>query len=184
MVKPGIKAIDETLYLERVATEQEAFIALYDHYFPRVYNYIRLRCFDADLTDDLTSQVFERALRKLGDFDPKQGSFGGWLFTIAHNLVSNQIRNLRREWNRCERLKDQHSNDPTPEEALLHAEVQDALLLAFTHLTDRERNLLSLKYAARLTNRRIAEITGLKEGHVGVIVHRALDKLRQILDEA
>lgn len=183
MGKPGAAAIDESLYLDRLATEQEAFIALYDHYFPRVYNYIRFRCFDADMTDDLTAQVFERALLKLGDFDPRQGSFGAWIFTIAHNLVSNHLRDLRRSRQLWEPLQERPSSELSPEEALLKSETEDELLRTFAQLDDRQRNLLSLKFAARLTNRRIGEITGLSESHVGVIVHRALEKLRALLDE-
>jgi len=181
--KSGAAAIDETLYIDRLATEQEAFIALYDHYFPRVYNYIRFRCFDADLTDDLTAQVFERALLKLGDYDPQQGSFGAWIFTIAHNLVSNHLRGLRRRRHLWEPLHDRPSEEPSPEEVLVKSETEDELLLALSRLDDRQRNLLSLKFAAHLTNRRIGEITGLSESHVGVIVHRALEKLRAMLDE-
>jgi RNA polymerase sigma-70 factor (ECF subfamily) len=183
MIQSGTAFIDESRYIDRVATEQEAFIALYDHYFPRVYNYIRYRCFDADLTDDLTAQVFERALQKIAGFQPEQGSFGAWLFTIAHNLVSNYLRSRERAHLVVERLHDQPSGEPSPEERLVQAETEDELLLAFKSLSDRERNVLSLKYAARLTNRRIAAITGLKESHVAVIVHRALEKLRLRMDE-
>ena len=60
-------------------------------------------------------------------------------------------------------------------------EAQAELLAVLAHLSERERDLLSLKFAAGLTNRRIAEITGLSDTNVGVIVYRALQHLRLIL---
>ena len=65
---------------------------LYDEYFPRVYNYVRYRCGDAEAADDLAAQTFERALSHLMHFDPQRAPFGAWLFAIARNLVSNHLR--------------------------------------------------------------------------------------------
>jgi RNA polymerase sigma-70 factor (ECF subfamily) len=168
----------------RASPELHAFIHFYDEYFPRVYNYARYRCGDPACADDLTAQVFERALTRLDDFDPQIAPFGAWLFAIARNLVNNYLRaESRSVWlpiDACERRPDVAAG---PEERIIRAESQAALLQALARLSERERDLLSLKFAAGLTNRRIAEIVGLSETNVGVIVYRALHRLRVLLDE-
>jgi RNA polymerase sigma-70 factor, ECF subfamily len=165
-----------------VRSEQVAFLRLYDEYFPRVYNYARYRCGDAETADDLTAQTFERALAHLQTYDPQKAPFGAWLFGIARNLVNDHLRAARRR--ECLPL-DTCAGHPapvaSPEEWLIQVEAQAELLAALAHLSERERDLLSLKFAAGLTNRRIAEITGLSDTNVGVIVYRALQHLRLIL---
>jgi RNA polymerase sigma-70 factor (ECF subfamily) len=161
-----------------------AFVRLYDEYFPRVYNYIRYRCGDAATADDLTAQTFERALQHIEQYDPERAPFGAWLFAIARSVVSNHLRSeIRRGWlplEACERRADQETG---PEDRVIQVETQAELLAAFSFLSERERDLLSLKFAAHLTNRRIAEITGLTEANVGVILYRALHRLRVIMGE-
>lgn len=52
----------------RATVEPAAFATIYDHYFPRVYNYVRYRVGDAETADDITAQVFERALVNIGSY--------------------------------------------------------------------------------------------------------------------
>lgn len=165
--------------------EQVAFLRLYDEYFPRVYNYARYRCGDAETADDLAAQTFERALAHLKDYDPGRAPFGAWLFAIARNLVSDHLRATRRlNYLPLETCDEHPAPVASPEERLIQAEAQAELLAALARLSERERDLLSLKFAAGLTNRRIAEVTGLSETNVGVIVYRALQHLRLILAAA
>jgi len=158
------------------------FLLLYDELFPRVYNYIRYRCGEAAIADDLTSTTFERALLHLECFDARRGVFGAWLFAIARNVVNNYLRSeCQGHCLPLETCNDQADWRPTPEERLIQDETQTELLAALACLNERERDLLSLKFAAHFTNRHIAEITNLGESHVSVIIFRALHKLRKIL---
>jgi RNA polymerase sigma-70 factor, ECF subfamily len=167
-----------------LADDAYAFVRLYDEYFPRVYNYVRYRCGDAATADDLAAQTFERALDRLKQYDPQRAPFGAWLFAIARNVVNNYLRaETRRDWLPLEACDRQPDRGITPEESLIQVETQAELLAALVVLSDRERDLLSLKFAARLTNRRIGQITGLSEANVAVILYRALHRLRIALDE-
>jgi RNA polymerase sigma-70 factor (ECF subfamily) len=150
-----------------------------------VYNYARYRCGDAETADDLAAQTFERALAHLSGYDPRRAPIGAWLFCIARNLVNDYLRAARRR--ECLALEtcDGHpAPAASPEELLIQVEAQAELLTALARLSERERDLLSLKFAAGLTNRRIAEVTGLSETNVGVILYRALQHLRLILAAA
>ena len=170
---------NELALVARATAEPAAFAAIYDHYFPRVYNYVRYRVGDAETADDLTAQVFERALANIGSYRPKRAPFAAWLSAIARNTVSDHLRaQKRRRWLSLQVLRDRASAEPQPEEAVIHNETCAELLAAVARLSDRERDLIALKFAAGLTNRRIAELTGLSQSNVGVILYRAVRRLR------
>ena len=170
---------NERALVVRATAEPAAFAAIYDHYFPRVYNYVRYRVGDADVADDLTAQIFERTLMRIGDYRADRGSFAAWLFAIARNAINDHLRAQgRRRWLSLELLRHQASTKPQPEEIVVRDETRAELLAALARLTDRERDLIALKFAAGLTNRRIAELTGLSESNVGVILYRAARRLR------
>jgi RNA polymerase sigma-70 factor (ECF subfamily) len=163
--------------------EADQFIRLYDEYYRRVYNYVRYRCGDAVIADDLTALTFEKALTRLADFDPDRGPFGAWLFTIARNMVNNHLRSEKgRGWLPLESCDEHPDQAALPEESLIQGEAQAELLAALSQLSERDRDLLSLKFAAGLTNRRIAEMTGMTDNHVGVILYRAIHRLKAILE--
>jgi RNA polymerase sigma factor (sigma-70 family) len=167
----------------QVITPRE-FLVLYDEYFRRVYNYARYRCGDAHTADDLTAAIFERVFNRLGDYYPQRGPFVAWLFSIARGVVSHHLRSeCTNRWIPLDDISEIPDGSPTPEERLISSEAQNNLLAALSYLSDRDRDLLSLKFAARLTNRRIAEITGLSDNNVGIILYRAIHKLRVVLDQ-
>lgn len=155
------------------------FSCAYDTEFPRVYGYIRYRVGSRDAADDLVSQTFLKALGRLSTFDPAKGGIGPWLLGIARNVVRDHLRTQRRwGWLPLDRLRDRLSPEPTPEQSAIEAQGLRQLLGAMSGLSDRERDVLGLKFAGGLTNRAIARLTGFGESHVGVIVYRAIGKLR------
>jgi len=174
---------DEPGLVARAATDPAAFASIYDHYLPRVYKYMRYRVGDINEAEDLTSQVFERVLTKIGSYRPERGPFAGWLFAIAHNIVVDHLR-----------AKKRHGLVPLevpgvtacsgmgPEETVIYNESREKLLAALSRLTGRERDLIALKFSGGLPNRTIAGISGLTESNVAVILYRAVRRLRAELD--
>lgn len=158
------------------------FAALYDRYFARVYNYVRYRVGDAASADDVVSRVFEKALDRLESFDRERGLLDAWLFAIARNAVADHFRERRpgAPLDAAEALAD---GEPRAEEGLERDESARGLLSALRLLDERQRELLALKYGARVTNRAIAAQTGLTESHVGVLLHRAVKTLRSALEK-
>lgn len=181
-MNPTLALSNEHHLAAEAAANPTAFAALYDHYFPRIFTYIRYRVGSDAEADDLTAYVFERALTKITAFDPQRAPFGAWLFGIARNAVGNHRRSLWR-FLKLDALRQKPASAPAPEDASIDREEQDRLLAAVAHLSDRERDLIALKYGAALNNRQIAEITALTESNVGVILHRAINRLRQELGQ-
>jgi RNA polymerase sigma-70 factor (ECF subfamily) len=87
---------EEAVLAVRAAHDRLAFVTLYDRYFHRIYNYMRVRILDAELADDLTSQVFERAFKNIHTYRPESAPFGGWLFAIARNALVITCASRRR----------------------------------------------------------------------------------------
>lgn len=150
----------------------------------RIYKYFRYRGADADTANDLAAAVFERALAKLSSFDPQKAAFNTWLFAIAHNLAINHWKaRARARIVPLEAAAAQPGTDPPPEEILILQERIESLLEALQGLEDREREIVALKFAGALHNRQIADLVGLSASNVGVILYRALHKLKGKLSE-
>jgi RNA polymerase sigma-70 factor (ECF subfamily) len=149
---------------------------LYRQYLPRILNYIRLRVDDEQLAQDLTAEVFERAIAQQHTLRRKE-AFGAWLFTIARNEVAGYYRQ-RRPTVPLEQAMPQPAGEPSPPEAVMHGEEVARLRAALKILSEREREIIRLKFGAGLGNKEIAGVLRLKAGHVAVLLYRALRKLR------
>ena len=150
--------------------------AVYAEQLPRVYNFFRYRFGDSADAEDLTARTFEKAWRARDRYRRDVAAFSTWLFTIARHVATDHYRRARPVVPLSE-IADL-AGGPSPEDHA--AEQSDAARLArlLGGLPVRERELLALKYGAGMTNRAIAQATGLSESNVGTIVHRAVQTLR------
>jgi RNA polymerase sigma-70 factor (ECF subfamily) len=115
----------------------------------------------------------------LGSYHPDKGPFSAWLFAIARNAVNDHLRaQRRRRWLSLEVVRHWISPDPQPGEVVADTELHARLLAAVARLGSREQDLIGLKFGGGLTNRRIAQLTGLSENNVGIILYRAVRRLR------
>ncbi len=175
---------NEQKLVMQALSDTQYFAAIYDHYYPRIYNYIRLRV-NSNSVEDLVSQVFEKALSKLEIYSSQKGEFSIWLFTIAVNTVRDHLRAQKRcvfEFRATiEEMTEAH--EPDLEEKVLQNESKEKLLDALKCLSIQEQNIIALKFWWNLTNRRIAQMMGLADNNVAVILFRALKRLRKILTD-
>ncbi len=154
----------------------------FQRWYPAVFRYFRLRGADADTANDLASAVFERVYLQAHRFDPRLGAYSTWLFTIARNLAASHWKaQAARPLVDLDAWENLPAGEGLPEDALIEGENRGEVLAALAHLEDRERELLALKFASRMNNRQIAALTGLSESNVGVILYRALHRLRDII---
>jgi RNA polymerase sigma-70 factor (ECF subfamily) len=144
----------------------------------RVYSYVAYRIGDGPDAEDVTSEIFERALRYRASYDESRGQPLHWLLGIARRCVDDA---------RAARVT---ATAVEPAETASTEDVGDdvvrriALASAIDGLDERGRDLLALRYGADLTARQIGEILGLKTNAVEVALHRTLARLRGDLDEA
>ena len=157
----------------------ESFAAFYEQYLPKVYRYINYRVSDVPTSEDLTSMVFEKALNKFKSFDSRKAGFSTWIFTIARNTLIDHFRSRRQtETVGLETVMDNPSPLDSPEEEAERAEEISLLNSCLSGLSAPEKEIISLKFGAEMTNRQIAGVLSLTESNVGVILYRAVRKLR------
>ena len=159
-----------------VAAADPDWDAIYADQLPRVYNFFRYRLGDVPEVEDLTSVTFEKAWRARHRYRRDVAGFTTWLLTIARNVATDHYRAARRELPLDETMPAPAG--ATPEDAAVRRSDAARLSALLALLPDRDRELLSLKYGAGMTNRAIARVTGLSESNVGTIVHRAVHHLR------
>ncbi len=163
----------------------EALTILFEQYAARVFHYFQYRCNDTATAQDLTMQVFERLLHCLPRYDEDRAPVSAWLFSIARHVATDwQRRQYLRKFIPWDDFSRQPSIDPGPEQITLESEERIHLRQALRQLSNRERDVIGLRFTSGLTNRAIAEMTGLSESNVAVILFRALQKLRLSLEEA
>ena len=162
-------------------TETVDFEALYDHELPRIYNYFRFRVGDSALAEDLTAVTFEKAWRNRHKYRKDQAAFSTWLFTIARRVFIDHLRR-HQALVPLEAIADLPAKETTEDVVLQRADFA-RLNILLSQLADRDRELVALRYGAGLTNRDIARHTGLSESNVGVLLHRAVQKLREAWEE-
>lgn len=173
---------EDTTLISQASSDPEAFGALYDRYYPRVYNYLRYRLDDEAEVEDLTAQVFTRLLAAIGRFSPERGLFEAWLFAMVRNTLTDHFR--RQRWAALlpwEAMQRRPAPEPAPEETVIHQEWHADLARALLCLSSRERDVLGLKFNTSLNNRQIARLSGLSEQNVAVILFRAIRRLRQAM---
>lgn len=163
--------------------ERSTFERIYDTHFRRVYNYISYRINDHTHVEDLVSTVFLRVIAKYGLYDPNKGPLEGWIIGIARNAVTDYYRErVGASTVDLNAFADGLKWDgDAPDEIVVRREEQRALMKALNTLGDRERQIISLKYGAELSNRQIARQMDLSVSNVGVILFRSLARLRKIL---
>ncbi len=153
---------------------------LYCQFFPKVFAYVYSRVRDQEVSRDITSDVFEKAVSNIAALRAP-GSFGPWLFTIVRNEVNCYFRNRMRTDELIQRAAleaELHGEVCGPEEALLSRERLRVLSQFIEQLSSREREVIALRFQADLTSKEIAAVLGTTELNVRVTMCRALSKLR------
>lgn len=155
------------------------FEEVYDKYFQRIYNYIRYRVLERGAADDLVSAVFEKVLDNFDSFDPAKAPLEPWLFAIARNTLNDHFRRRKvRGWFSISDHEESLASAESVERTAERGEENALLLAALAGLGEQERELIAMKFQLELNNREIAAQTGLGESHVGVLLFRAMGKLR------
>jgi RNA polymerase sigma-70 factor (ECF subfamily) len=161
---------------------ESRFASIFETYHKRIYNYIAYRVNCHFTAEDLTSQVFERTLTKIGTYSENKSPFEVWLFAIARNTVNDHYRSLKSSrLFSLTGLKELVSGKKSPESLIIEGEFNDQLQQALQSLNARERNMIALKFGAELKHTQISELLGISENNVGIILYRTMIKLRKQL---
>ena len=171
---------EQDLARRAVAGDRRAFAELYDLHVGAVYRYAFFRVRTAAEAEDVTSEVFQRALVAMPRYEPRR-PFLAFLYTIARNVVTDGLRRSRPQASFEDALA--HPTDaPGPEERAGASDEVRELRAAIAKLTPVQQEVMVLMLEDRSV-KEIARLTGKREGTIRGIHMRALEALREMLGE-
>ena len=180
---------------ELVTAAQEgdsaAFGLLYDRYVDVVYRYVLFRMGDRDLAEDVTSETFLRALRRITSVSYQGRDVGAWFVTIARNLILDHMKSSRF---RLEVVTDEVTEPGAapisgigaqaqagPEQEAISRATRTELLRCVAKLGDDQRECVVLRFMQGLSVAETAAIMNRNEGAIKALQHRAVRRLAQLL---
>ncbi|TDD41187.1 sigma-70 family RNA polymerase sigma factor [Saccharopolyspora elongata] len=167
--------------------DNDAFGHLYDEYAQIVYRYVLFRVSDHCLAEDITSETFLRALRRIASISYQGRDVAAWFITIAKNLILDHIKSSR---NRLEiPTSDVTDNLPVgrthfgPEQHVLTEATHRELLSCVRQLNPDQRECIRLRFLQGLSVTETAVAMQRNEGAVKALQHRAIRRLAQLLPD-
>lgn len=166
--------VDDAVLVAAARSNPQSFTVLYQRYLERIYRYCYARLGSRAAAEDAASEVFLKALSNLPTF--RGGSFPGWLFRIAHNVVIDTQRRTVANV-RIEAVGEPPDPADLPEELAIAGSERAALRSALRTLPDDQRSAVELQLAG-WSSEQIAAALGRSPGAVRMLRVRALDQLR------
>jgi len=177
----GSPPADDRLLVEAAKKDPSRFAELYELNFARVYGYIARRVGDRDATQDLTSDVFHKALANIHSFEWRGVPFAGWLLRIAANMIVDRSKRGGKEIGQDE-LPDLPDLGARPK--LEEADERARLYLLVDQLPRDQRRVVAMRFAEEKSIREIAQALGRSEGAVKQLQFRAVQNLRSRMEGA
>ncbi len=174
-------SIEKDVVSRAVKGESEAFAQLYEGHFDRIYRYIYLRLGNQAEAEDLTQEVFVKALEAIGSYKWRNLSFASWLFRIAHNQVIDYLR----KQGKVEKvaLEDDITLVSGADTALMaerELEIEE-VINNVKKLSPSQRDVISLRFGAELSVAEVAKALGKSPGTVKALQYNGIVALRKML---
>jgi RNA polymerase sigma-70 factor (ECF subfamily) len=165
---------DERLLVEAAQRDPRKFGDLYELHFERIYAFVSRRVGDRQTAEDLTSDVFHKALANLPSYELRGSPFAAWLFRIAANAVADQSKRAARE----STVGAGQSSEPSVQPDLEAIEHRARLFRLVKELPDDQRRVIIQRFVEQKSIREIAQALARSEGAVKQLQYRALESLR------
>jgi RNA polymerase sigma-70 factor (ECF subfamily) len=169
---------EERRLVEAAQRDSARFADLYENYFELVYAYVARRARDRSDAEDLTSEVFRKALANLSRFQWTGAPFAAWLFRIASNMIADRAQRLAREGNVAFDESMSTSAPGQGQASLEEVERQARIFHMVGELAEDQRRVLLMRFAEEKSISEIASELGRSEGAVKQLQFRALENLR------
>lgn len=166
---------EERLLVEAAQKDPARFAELYEIHFEKVYAFVVRRVNDRAISEDLTSDVFHKALANLKRFEWRGVPFGAWLLRIAANAIIDRASKSGREL----------AFDDPPEIAakprMEQSEDRERLFRFVNELPDDQRQVVTMRFADEKSISEIAHQLGRSDGAIKQLQFRGLENLRKRL---
>ncbi|UCE98354.1 MAG: RNA polymerase sigma factor [Dehalococcoidia bacterium] len=181
----------ESLLVNRAKNDPQAFGELYDKYYPQIFGYVLKRTINFEVAQDVTSEVFFKALKNIAKFRWQGVPFSSWLYRIATNEITNSFKGDSRRKILIEQFSasvSQYSPSPDVEIARAEEELKKhsefiALNEAIAKLPLKYQEVITFRFFEKKQLKEIGEILDKKEGTIKSLLHRGLEKLRTLTEQ-
>lgn len=168
---------DERGLVERAKHDPVAFGDLYDRHFLQIYRFVYSRVRDQATAEDVTSDVFMKALRSIGRYQYTGRPFSAWLYQIAVNAVADKFR-AGRPTEDIDDQRDLAIPDPPVEEVAARRDELRRIWAVVETLPVQQRTAMVLKFQEDMKIEDIAVAMGKTQGAVKLLIHRGVTKVR------
>ena len=148
-------------------------------YASRCYGYFYRLTGNNDVSDELLSELFVKLVEKIASY--KGGSFDGWLFKIASNIFHDYLRSKQRRKKLLDVQKEQLESQFTEPKQSDNEQI-DKLQTQLARLDTDTRELIMLRFYSELNFKEIAQMRSEPLGTTLAKTHRALKKLRELME--
>lgn len=163
--------------------QADSFGLLYDRYCQPIYRFIFLKLNNKEDAEDLTHEVFVSAWQNIGDYDSRGYPFSSWLYRIARNRVVDRWR-TKKDTTPLESVSEAvFEIAPTLESNLDKQSELARVKKSISLLNEEQQTIIVLRYIEELAPAEIATILSKSEGAVRLAQHRAINKLKEIINE-
>jgi RNA polymerase sigma-70 factor (ECF subfamily) len=164
--------------------DAEAFGELYDRYVDMVHRYVHHRVGNRTTAEDVTSETFLRALRRIDSLSFQGRDVGAWLLTIARNIVLDHVKSsrYRLEVSTAD-MRDADGVTDGPEDAVVQRLTNETLVECMRRLGPEQQECLALRFLHGLSVSETAQVMGKRAGAVKTLQHRAVRRLAGLLPE-
>jgi len=161
------------------------FEDVYREHVASVWRYVRLGVPSDSDAEDVTSVVFEKALRSWPSYDVERGSIAGWLTGIARHAVADWWRKHGRELPTGQPRdgRGEEAAEDDPEADALRRLGADDVRRRLGVLTAREREAVALRFGSGLNSSEMAVVLGVTPSAARMLLHRAVGRLREVMDD-
>ena len=173
---PMAGEVDERLLIEAAQVDPRRFADLYELFFDRVYAYVARRVRERADAEDITADVFHRALGNLGTYEWRGAPFASWLYRIAFHAIADRGHRVARE-------ASLPPDAGSPDTGLEEVEQRASLYRLVRDLPADQRRVLELRFAGEKSIREIAALLGRSEGAVKQLQFRAMETLRALVGQ-
>jgi RNA polymerase sigma-70 factor (ECF subfamily) len=182
---PAPEGVDVWALVRRAQDgDAEAFGLLYDHYVTMVYRYVYHRVGDRATAEDVTSETFVRALRRIDSLSFQGRDVGAWLVTIARNIVLDHVKSSRYRLEVATAdMRDADRATDGPEDAVIAHLTNQQLLECVRQLGSEQQECIVLRFLHGLSVAETAQIMGKKDGAIKALQHRAVRRLAGLLPD-
>lgn len=176
--KPASQAAGERLLVEAAQADPSKFDALYEQNFERVYFFIASRVHDRATAEDLTSEVFHKALANLPTYEWRSATFAAWLYRIASNAIADQFKRAKREQQSDEDTFDLPVSAHISSREMESVERRALLFRLVEKLPEVQRRVICERFIEERSIKEIAQRLNKTEGAVKQLQFRAVQTLR------